>query len=107
MVLLFAAACARGGDVAPGVSAPGAPAPVGGSAGDAPAAAASTPASGAGGAAPASGPGVAIQVPPTKVRVAYTVVTGGVAPIWLAADNGLWAQHGLDVDLTLISGTPT
>src|SRR5215211_6169860 len=58
-------------------------------------------------AAPAATPaGVAFQVPPTKLRAAFSVLTGGVAPLWLALDEGLWQQHGLDVDLTLISGTP-
>jgi len=44
---------------------------------------------------------------PIKVRASYSVVTGAVAPLWLALDHGLWARHGLDVDLSLISGTPT
>jgi NitT/TauT family transport system substrate-binding protein len=33
-------------------------------------------------------------------------MSSGVMPLWLAADQGLWQQHGLDVELTLISGTP-
>jgi NitT/TauT family transport system substrate-binding protein len=44
--------------------------------------------------------------PRTKVNGAYTVVSSGIGPLWLAADQGLWQRHGLDVDLTLISGTP-
>ena len=56
---------------------------------------------------PAAAPaGVAFQVPPTRLRAAFSVLTGGVAPLWLALDEGLWQQHGLDVELTLISGTP-
>jgi NitT/TauT family transport system substrate-binding protein len=98
ILVLLAAACARGGESAP--SAPAA----------APRGAAGQPAaSGAPVATPAANgtASATIQVPPTRVRAAYTVVTGGIAPIWLAMDQGLWQQHGLDVDLMLISGTPT
>src|SRR5262249_39038163 len=45
-------------------------------------------------------------VSPTHVRVAYAVVDGMIAPLWLALDAGLWQRHGLDVELSLISGTP-
>ncbi|HZU05250.1 MAG TPA: ABC transporter substrate-binding protein [Chloroflexota bacterium] len=44
--------------------------------------------------------------PPVRVRAAYSVVSGGVAPYWLAADQGLWQRHGLEVELSLISGAP-
>jgi NitT/TauT family transport system substrate-binding protein len=41
-----------------------------------------------------------------KVTVAYPSVAGSFLPLWLAADEGLFAKHGLDVDLTYIaSGT--
>jgi len=42
----------------------------------------------------------------TRVRAAHAVVSSGVGPMWLAADQGLWRQHGLDVETTLISGAP-
>lgn len=63
-------------------------------------------------AAPASAPAAAAGVSAptvaalTPVKAAFTVISSGAAPLWLAADRGLWTQHGLDVDLTLISGTP-
>ncbi|MBX5492559.1 MAG: ABC transporter substrate-binding protein [Chloroflexi bacterium] len=34
------------------------------------------------------------------------MVSAGVAPVWLALDHGLWQKHGLEVELTLISGAP-
>jgi NitT/TauT family transport system substrate-binding protein len=40
------------------------------------------------------------------VRAAHAVVSSGVTPLWLAADQGLWQQHGLDVEVTLITGAP-
>jgi NitT/TauT family transport system substrate-binding protein len=80
LVFSLAAACAGGG-------APAARAPA--DAATQPAAASSAPAP-----------------PLTKVRAAYSVVSAGVAPVWLALDQGLWQKHGLDVELTLISGAP-
>jgi NitT/TauT family transport system substrate-binding protein len=44
--------------------------------------------------------------PRTRVKAGYTVVSSAVGPLWLAADRGLWEPYGLDVELTLISGTP-
>jgi NitT/TauT family transport system substrate-binding protein len=58
-----------------------------------------------GGAAPAAG---AVQAPPPlpKVTVSYSSVSGTFLPVWLAVDEGLFAKHGLDVDITYIaSGT--
>jgi NitT/TauT family transport system substrate-binding protein len=57
-------------------------------------------------AAASSAPTAAAPAPLTKVRAAYAVVSAGVAPVWLALDQGLWQKHGLDVELTLISGAP-
>lgn len=51
-------------------------------------------------------PAQAAPAAPTKLKVAYSVVSGGIAPIWLASEQKLWERYGLDVDLTLISGTP-
>jgi NitT/TauT family transport system substrate-binding protein len=41
-----------------------------------------------------------------RVQAAYAVVDGMVGPLWLALDAGLWQRHGLDVELSLVSGTP-
>ena len=41
-----------------------------------------------------------------KVVVAYPSVAGGFLPLWIGADQQLFAKHGLDVELTYIaSGT--
>jgi NitT/TauT family transport system substrate-binding protein len=40
------------------------------------------------------------------VRAAYAIASVGMTPLWLADEMGLWKQHGIDVELTLISGTP-
>jgi ABC-type nitrate/sulfonate/bicarbonate transport system substrate-binding protein len=63
------------------------------------------PATGNLGAAAASA-APAIVVPPTQVRASFSVISGGIGAYWVAAEAGLWKQHGLDVDLTFISGTP-
>ncbi len=100
ILLLLVGACTRGSGTVPSAAPAAASQPT----------AASQPAGGApaDGAAVAGGTAsAAIQVPPTRVRAAHTVVSGNIAPLWLAAENGLWKQHGLDVDLTLISGSPT
>jgi len=68
-------------------AAPSVPAPRG-----APAAP-TTPVAGAGPSQPA----------PARVRAAYAGLTVAMAPIWVAQDGGLFARHGLDVDL---SATP-
>ncbi|HZS02051.1 MAG TPA: ABC transporter substrate-binding protein [Chloroflexota bacterium] len=40
------------------------------------------------------------------VTVAYPSIAGSFLPLWLAADEGLFARYGLDVDITYIaSGT--
>jgi ABC-type nitrate/sulfonate/bicarbonate transport system substrate-binding protein len=96
---LFVVGCASSG--APAGSAKPAPAPASG----APSASApAAPAASGGGAAAAVPP--AIVVPPTQVRASFSVISGGIGAYWVAADAGLWKQHGLDVDLTFISGTP-
>ena len=99
LALLFAAACG-GGATAPGGPPRGAASPT-----EASQPVAAPPLPGAVVSAGAAAP--TIQVPPTRVRAAHTVVSGNIAPLWLAAEHGLWQQHGLDVDLTLVSGTPT
>lgn len=48
----------------------------------------------------------AAQTPMEKLRVAYTVIAPTQATIWTAKDLGLFAKHGLDVDLVLLVGAP-
>ncbi len=72
-------------------------------------------------AAPASGPAAVPGSPPSdpsdplaplpplaqKLTVSYASVTTNYAPAYVAAESGLFAKHGLDVDLTLVSSGPT
>jgi NitT/TauT family transport system substrate-binding protein len=45
-------------------------------------------------------------VPLPKVTVSYSSISGTFLPLWVAVDEGLFAKHGLDVELTYIaSGT--
>lgn len=44
--------------------------------------------------------------PPVRIRASYSVVSGGIGAYWVAAEAGLWRGHGLDVEFSLISGTP-
>jgi NitT/TauT family transport system substrate-binding protein len=61
--------------------------------------------SGAAGSAPDSG-AASPALLPQKVTVSYSSVSGTFLPVWLAVDEGLFAKHGLDVDITYIaSGT--
>jgi NitT/TauT family transport system substrate-binding protein len=65
----------------------------------------------ASGANQAAAPGAAPAAPAPppnlgQVRAAYAIASVGMTPLWLADELGLWKQHGLDVELTLISGTP-
>ncbi|HEY2988537.1 MAG TPA: hypothetical protein VGL11_12480 [Candidatus Binatia bacterium] len=41
---------------------------------------------------------------PTPVTVAYSATSGTFSPLWVAADQGLFAKHGLDVRVTYIQG---
>ncbi len=53
---------------------------------------------------------LAILSPPAlaqeKLRVAYTVIAPTQATLWTAKELGLFAKHGLDVDLVLLVGAP-
>jgi ABC-type nitrate/sulfonate/bicarbonate transport system substrate-binding protein len=40
----------------------------------------------------------------TPVTVAYSATSGTFSPLWVAADQGLFAKHGLDVRMTYIQG---
>jgi NitT/TauT family transport system substrate-binding protein len=41
-----------------------------------------------------------------KLRVAYTVIAPTQATLWTAMELGLFAKHGLDVELVLLVGAP-
>ncbi len=41
-----------------------------------------------------------------KLRVAYTVIAPTQATLWTAKEFGLFAKHGLDVELVLLVGAP-
>jgi NitT/TauT family transport system substrate-binding protein len=51
-------------------------------------------------------PYVAAQTPVDKLRVAYTVIAPTQANVWTAKEMGLYAKHGLDVELLLLVGAP-
>ncbi|HLH21600.1 MAG TPA: ABC transporter substrate-binding protein [Chloroflexota bacterium] len=88
--------------------APAQPAPTANAgAGAAPANPAPSGPSQGGDAAPGGAP-AASAAPPSlgSVRAAYAIASVGMTPLWLADELGLWKQHGLDVELMLISGTP-
>jgi NitT/TauT family transport system substrate-binding protein len=46
------------------------------------------------------------QSQPEKLRVAYTVIAPTQATLWSANELGLFAKHGLDVELVLLVGAP-
>ncbi len=75
----------------------------------APAAPAAAPGgTGSPGATPAAAPNAASAPAPVPVKIAgaYSTLSGSQMPLYLAADHGLFAKHGLDVELTYIaSGT--
>lgn len=67
-------------------------------------------------AAPAARPNPALTAPAAppgpeplaqKVTVSYSSVAGSFLPLWLAADEGLFAKHGLDLEVTYISSGTT
>ena len=51
-------------------------------------------------------PYVAAQTTVEKLRVAYTVIAPTQANVWTAKEVGLYAKHGLDVELVLLVGAP-
>jgi len=67
-------------------------------------AAAPTPASTA---APAAAAVPSAPPAPLHLRLAYTAISGAQLPIWVAADAGLFAQNGLDADLSYIATSQT
>ncbi|HZR97368.1 MAG TPA: ABC transporter substrate-binding protein [Chloroflexota bacterium] len=72
----------------------------------------------AGGALPAAGPAAGNAPPvvaeastaapsPIALRVAYASPGAALAPVWVAFEQGLFREQGLDVDLVFLSGTRT
>ena len=41
-----------------------------------------------------------------KIRVAFVSPTPVFAPVWVAKDTGIFAKHGLDADVILLTGSP-
>ncbi len=81
----------------PGARAPDRPAAAAGSpAASGPPAAASAPATPAAAAAPAS----------RKVNVAFVAPTESFVVPWIAKEAGIFARHGLDADVVLVTGSP-
>ncbi|HEV7666652.1 MAG TPA: ABC transporter substrate-binding protein [Chloroflexota bacterium] len=56
-------------------------------------------------AAPSAPSATAVQRPLAKITASYSERVGNYLPLWLAADQGIFKKHGLDVDLQLIPGT--
>jgi NitT/TauT family transport system substrate-binding protein len=44
------------------------------------------------------------RVGAAPLRIAYSSISGAMLPLWVAKDNGLFAKHGIDVELTYIRG---
>src|SRR5437667_2776070 len=55
--------------------------------------------------APAAVATVAPNAPPTKITASYSERVGNYTVLFLALDQGIFARHGLDVDLQLIPGS--
>src|SRR5262245_8100843 len=50
----------------------------------------------------------AAERPPQKINVAYSSISGNVAPLWVTQDKGFFRKYGMDVQAILIeSGTTT
>src|SRR5215211_302089 len=63
-------------------------------------------------ASPAESAGAAASTPTTaprltRVRIAYAEPTPGQVPTWLAYHDGIFAKHGLDVELSFVASAQT
>ena len=38
------------------------------------------------------------------IRIAYSSISGAMRPLWVAKDRGFFDKHGVDVEVTYISG---
>lgn len=43
---------------------------------------------------------------PSRVRIAYSSISGNTLPLWVALDQGLFKKYGLEVEPVYISGEP-
>jgi len=95
-ILLLAGGC-RAAEPAPSATGPSATAapPAG-------ATAAPSPAGGSG--AAASQPAAAPAAPPRHLAVALSAVNAIAAPLWVAVDDGLFRQEGLEVEIANLDG---
>lgn len=41
-----------------------------------------------------------------KIRVAYVSLSPTQSPPWIAKETGMFAKHGLDADVILLTGSP-
>jgi ABC-type nitrate/sulfonate/bicarbonate transport system substrate-binding protein len=106
----LAACCAIAALLALACASPGAgpntdSAPASGSSAPAPAGGAVAPSGNA--AAPTAPSAPAPSAPPVKLRVAYSEVYPGATITWTTADAGIFAKHGLDIDLSYIASAQT
>ena len=44
------------------------------------------------------------QVPPEKIRLAYSAIGGSQASFWIPYEAGIFRKHGLDVELLYVAG---
>src|SRR5205807_772045 len=52
-------------------------------------------------------PSTAGALPPERdrIRVVYGSVSGSMAPLWIAAEEGIFGKHGLSVDLQYVESS--
>jgi NitT/TauT family transport system substrate-binding protein len=100
LTLALLGGCAPAAPTSPGAAAQ----PGGGAATGAPAASAAPVASGAPASAPLPTSAPTPTPRPVQLKAAWFTVGGQSAPMWVAQDAGLFAKHGLDVELVFIEG---
>jgi NitT/TauT family transport system substrate-binding protein len=49
---------------------------------------------------------LAVPVRAEPIRIAYSGVSASGTPVWLAKDEGIFAKHGLEVDLVAVRSAP-
>ncbi len=47
------------------------------------------------------------SVPPRKVTIAYSSISGNMAPVWVTLEAGLFRKYGLDAQVVFVEGGPT
>ena len=47
------------------------------------------------------------SVPPRKVTIAYSSISGNMAPVWVTFEAGLFHKYGIDAQIVFIEGGPT